>query len=1270
MMSTIRKLNIDSAYGFKVLLAGEEAVRNGISNDDHFTDEGHVLYFESFGNSTRGFYFNDVWIEPASIKISNGGRMYSFRQQVGAKWVSGWFEFVGVTGYGHISFDQNGGYAVRLHPWAVTFDVEISMNAGAYYSTSEHRLVWNKDSDAWKTAKWIPDQMQFAYDVYEELDPILGTVEVIECRFTDIGDPTFIPPHYMELSANQGYTATMSSGNLFSLSVQSPPDEKSREHETVRSVYPKGTNFQFDQLGLNFVGAYQDKYGNVYAVKGKGQELLAGSYQLGGIANSRVSVYGGQLYVDDIAAADCHQAGNRLYWDGLDHPAAEIPISGYIDINQDQAMINDKHTGARVKAQRLHAVELPVQVNVANNAKLDITGLMGMNPMQMDKDGRYYDVVGRNSMDDFYKILVNYMDTDLRQNFVSGSQPDMSPEVRSIAFDHNNNATFYKTLQVPYLAKALSNSTLDQAQYLNGSRASQQLKRGTANNEVYKRHSDALYRMHWLKLWGNMQDYLNDQEKNDHSTQIDNIFTSLKDHVTKQMEGAVDTDKKSRLNDILKEMDELKQWTKKKKVYWACMLYYYLTKYWMPTLRAKLIDGNLSQDVSQQIKMFSALFNILEGTEGNKDGKSFNQAFMETVRAFQLTAVLPQYVDYGGDPEYFSEVLEGIFAEFMKKYVNTTDPDLINHVNDIRQLLQNRELTSQFVRQMSASLRILGDNATWDKIATTFEIRCSEVFKNIPNVIGKARIVLLGSAMAGFIMVLSAGDFKSLTAEQKAGFIVSSTSVFVNLLAGLSQNVIRVATLWGDFSGVWGGVKVFFGYEKFLSTMPSTTSKLSSGFAKWFVRSRAEVIQMQEAGSFTKLEMAFGRNLNEFLSQTFGAALAIVSIVLSAINLATATDPLAIAMDSLMLAASALQLIATVGNWILVGVGVAEGILVDICFALGPIGVAVAIAGLIVMIVMMARHQDPPDPLKDFVNNQADKSKLKMPYKTEIDYFNVVPNKDGKSYDGIAIKSGSNYLQLKTLGGKAGISPLTNNADTIFFVLTDDQGLTRIFTPLPDDKKNLQTVYLSVNDNGDVSALPAPTPPQLQKDGTYKPTEAEYLKQLARQQWSCVCRGESTVYTQSDDKYLMQANFTLMNKATEKYLNITDTGVLLSQLPNTLTLGMERFGPGKLVYHPAKFSLYTNSTDQKVMPYFDIAGSGPLTWSIKPPLPEGFEMITAGSNAGVVRQKSGVTPPSMNESAYEVTVSNQINGQTFSQSSTIRLKVEIPQALNTILGWT
>ncbi|HEX3028945.1 MAG TPA: hypothetical protein VHT34_06520, partial [Clostridia bacterium] len=868
---------------YKVLLGGEEVINGRLLDHDSYRDENHFIYFEGMGEEGKGIYYDDIYIHPRNITLTNDGRMVTFRQKVGDQMFKGWCEFVGKMGYGHFEFGLNRGYAVTLRPWAVPYEVQISTGAGAYYSSSGNKLVWDTDSQEWKNAVWESGQMVFAYDVYEKKDPVSGIVKILECRYTDTG-VTGTP--FWELTENIGYSAEINASNLMTINaINEVPPDPDRKKMPIPSVFPKKFQVQFDDIGLSFQGAYLDDDGKVYAVKGRAQRLISGSYTLDGISTP-VSVFGGKLAVDGRVISSSHQAGNRVYWSDMKENTHEFPSSGFLEFSENC----DRITGGFASGERMEGIlkkpEIaPAVFTSSEGDSLDIYGLIGMNPMKMDSSGNWYDDVGQESMKDFYKIIVNFMDRNLRESFIPVSVPELTPELRQIAYDEPQSSTaFYnKTMQIPYLVRTLSNSTLDQAKYLNGSRAGKQLKQGCANNDVYKRHADKLYRLHWKKTFPNTDTYLEDQETTDYTEKINGNFNYLKDIIHERMKCAVDSDREKRLKDLMDEMDGLNQWALEKNVYWAFILYYHLTIHWIPVLEGKLKDGNLSQDVTQQIKNYSSLFNILEGTESNPKGKTFNEAFLDTIRAFQLATIIPQYVDYTANDDYFSEILGSIFDEFMKQYGNTTDPDLIENVQNVRELLQDRELTRMFVSELATSIRVLGANASWDKIVTTFQGRCQTVFSKVSGFLIKGKIILCSMGIAGFVLVLAEGKFSSLTLSQKAIFISSSVSLFANVLVGISRGIIRLYALWRDFNGFFHGVKVFFGFDGYLAALPSASSKIGNSFAKWFVRSKNEVMQMQQDGDFGKISKIFGRNVNEFMAETMGAALSIITIIFCAI---------------------------------------------------------------------------------------------------------------------------------------------------------------------------------------------------------------------------------------------------------------------------------------------------------------------------------------------------------------------------------------------------
>jgi len=101
---------------------------------------------------------------------------------------------------------------------------------------------------------------------------------------------------------------------------------------------------------------------------------------------------------------------------------------------------------------------------------------------------------------------------------------------------------------------------------------------------------------------------------------------------------------------------------------------------------------------------------------------------------------------------------------------------------------------------------------------------------------------------------------------------------------------------------------------------------------------------------------------------------------------------------------------------------------------------------------MSTKHQDPPDPIKDFAEQQAQTAGLYMPQDIAIDYFNVVPpdGPTGKSLDGITFQNGSRFLEIGNGVGDPFTAPVFTNGAVTYMPNTCLSGLFILFylTPL------------------------------------------------------------------------------------------------------------------------------------------------------------------------------------------------------------------------------
>lgn len=113
-----------------------------------------------------GILFNGHQVQPDETTFCAATKSWSFKTDVKSE------EGVSRTDVGaHFSFETaqprgilsvgSRAFNVHLDPKKVWYDVDVSANAGAYYSTGDVKLRWNTESDQWKNATWESKSMTF-----------------------------------------------------------------------------------------------------------------------------------------------------------------------------------------------------------------------------------------------------------------------------------------------------------------------------------------------------------------------------------------------------------------------------------------------------------------------------------------------------------------------------------------------------------------------------------------------------------------------------------------------------------------------------------------------------------------------------------------------------------------------------------------------------------------------------------------------------------------------------------------------------------------------------------------------------------------------------------------------------------------------------------------------------------------------------------------------------------------------------------------------------
>ena len=433
----------------------------------------------------------------------------------------------------------------------------------------------------------------------------------------------------------------------------------------------------------------------------------------------------------------------------------------------------------------------------------------------------------------------------------------------------------------------------------------------------------------------------------------------------------------------------------------------------------------------------------------------------------------------------------------------------------------------------------------------------------------------------------------------------------------------------------------------------------------------------------------FGRSAGQFLTSCVGSILAGVNITLSIIDAIKSTDPLQKAMDNVMLVSSGLQLLALGAGWLVSADTVVDetavAILETVAPCAGPHTIVFAVTGLVVMIGMECLPKDPPNPLRNCVDEHAAPAGLKMDYDTAIDYFNVVPASDSAaSLNGISfsatVNATSGVLQLGSVssGSEYAIktsSVVTHLPDTCWNVQTDSNGNTTVFTFVTDDQ-NLQTsICLTEMDDGSVLHIPPPSKTTTDGSGKVVPTDpGVYAAAIARQQWSINALESAQTQQRTNGSnvtiYTVSGTFSI-TRPNNKTLYLVPSGVglqvqLATSAPanstSSWTLTLQSMAPYTFSYLVSNWILDTGSTGLHNDIAFMVPTSLPLTWTVSPDLPTSLALVDSGIMQGSIKQVSGSVPQVMGATSYNVTATIIIEGQVFSKTASVTISVIDPSS--------
>ena len=1213
------------------------------SHDPASWSEAHRLTIIKDDNddcSKHEMYVNHHQIRHPNFQYDSTKSTLTWQQGRGDNFHAGNVLFSGdaTIGRGSMQVGEHNA-AVKLTYLNPHYRVSLSTNAGA--ALINNKLTWDTDSDAWKNAEWVDSGLIWSYAL-KEIKIVGQVINYTEVTFEDpkaedktswvcddSGGATFNDQCTTTLDKKGRFVFTASDG------VIPPTYSRPTAQDGIKSVFPYQMAFDFDELAYNITGGamlvdQKDETGQVLAMKGVYDQdpSIVGNYVVShdGVPRAQFGVSHGKLVIRNQRIESSSVKGSTLQWSNVPEDLASeagLPTGGVMMFSNRGQSASVQGVKTQLTANRFVSPHVAV---AASN--LNIYTLVNMDPHEKIHDD-IEDVVQMKSMDDFYSIIKYYMRPDLREKFISANPPDIK-DIREIAEDNPDaNRAFYSNLSVPYLVNALSSSPDDDAKYLNGRRAAKWLKMKIANNDVFNDQSHQLYSRQWQQKFPAMTDFLLDQANN--TAKYNPMIEEDAEKWVKEVREDIgdDPDQQESLKKFIAMIENLSDYARTNGKYWAYTLFRYLASpFYLGKLKLQLINPNTSSALTLDVKRFSAILTILD------DRSQFARQFLETLKIFQLTSVLPEMLDYEGNRETFDILVEKVMEAFVDKYINSTDPEMAKRAEEIEKILKNKSL-HDYLQLFHATFSELAGVFEWDQFIEKFDSAVVRFFGKAAS--GIATLVGLAAA-AGGIVFLATGmiQWKDLSDVQKASFITPLLSNFVLFVKTIAVRGMKATAVFEVVGSKWSAFKSFFTGKGF-ELLESPEQYFSGGFAKWLIKEGTEAPSDLEIifnnatdleAAYPRLTKAFGRNLDEFMATRFAAALAIVNIVLSAISLANAETTMDKVQDGLFLASGILELVSAVAGWIagsIAAESTAATVLSAIAGFAGPLGIIAAIAGVIVLFVVLFTHEDPETPLHHFVHNDAKDEGYFMQYATDIDYFQVISDENGKTRElGVALQQEGNEDKcLCALSdGSITISGITYDYDTILSIQTDENGYAKILTLLynPEGEDSLKAVALTL-DGGKLSMT------------------GKNTKNPKTQLWIAECQKD---VQEDDDKHLIAASFYLKNAQSQDsgstdYLTVDNGKVTVSSTPMKWKLVMKGMKPQWLTMEDISI---TTSTRGRTFHNQLIQGGSKsnLTWYVNPPLPDWLKLNE--TNGDISQTETSL--PVFAKKSYTLTVRNAL----------------------------
>src|SRR6185312_13149609 len=386
-----------------------------------------------------------------------------------------------------------------------------------------------------------------------------------------------------------------------------------------------------------------------------------------------------------------------------------------------------------------------------------------------------------------------------------------------------------------------------------------------------------------------------DQNK-DHSSDIQRIKQEWIQEIEAGAEGIADPkDPTATVNSQIAYINQLTERAQSTSTYWAYSLYLYLVSNEALQAYQHQINSPTTPDASQSLTLLlqtnNAVLNVLDPSG------YFSGEYTQVLQMFNLSGLLANWVDYGGNLSDFSFAAVEILQAYLAKYVDSFDPEIAKMVQKLQKEL-TAETVDGFLGLFTRALAEAGVQGSWGDLMGVYERLLADKIGTGFSLLAKAFAVSMGIT-AIFMMVEGKIKWKDLSPEAQARAIIGGIGILAQTMAYFIKGGLRTYYFLDRTMSGWSQTKQLFRLFNISGEVAQANiSSLDNGLVRWLARgNRVSSVEAARAvgrgvgfGDETLATKIFGRSLDEFIAVRLGTLLAVANLILSAYQLSQDKD--------------------------------------------------------------------------------------------------------------------------------------------------------------------------------------------------------------------------------------------------------------------------------------------------------------------------------------------------------------------------------------------